>query len=64
MHFLEVIASVYIKVCKFSIIDIMYTSLAVRSQTLFFTGVIGMRVSPGIVFPGHISLGMHVSLHI
>ena len=24
-------------------------------------GVIGMRVSPGIVFPAHISLGMRVS---
>ena len=28
------------------------------------TGVIGMRVSPGIVFPAHISLGMRVSPHI
>ena len=27
-------------------------------------GVIGMRVSPGIVFPAHISLGMRVSPHI
>ena len=27
-------------------------------------GVIGMRVSPGIVFPAHISLGIRVSLHI
>ena len=30
----------------------------------YLTGVIGMHVSPGIVFPAHISLGMRVSLHI
>ena len=30
----------------------------------FGPGVIGMRVSPGIVFPAHISLGMRVSPHI
>ena len=29
-----------------------------------YAGVIGMRVSPGIVFPAHISLGMRVSPHI
>ena len=28
------------------------------------TSVIVMCVSPGIVFPAHISLGMRVSLHI
>ena len=31
---------------------------------LTLAGVIGMRVSPGIVFPAHISLGMRVSPHI
>ena len=37
-----------------------------REKDLVYAGVIGMRVSPGIVFPAHISLGMrvHVPAHI
>ncbi len=31
--------------------------------TAFRSGVIGMRVSSGIMFPAHISLGMRVSAH-
>ena len=47
-----------------TLISTFFLNLVVPQPVFRETGVIGMRVSPGIVFPAHISLGMRVSPHI